>query len=399
MDKRLLKLNYNDAEPIAKEYFIEVSGLGPDAVNHRALLDEALSVLQNCKAGINLKAVIFPLPADCFFENSIHMTKSDYTCTAFQQILKEDVKAVYVYFLSLGECKSGIKNQAEQYYADLWANGFLEAGRQILREKIKESSEFEEGQYFISCPFGPGFYGMSPDKLTDMLSEIDDTMVGRMIDKDGNLPQEKLCGGFFLVTEGQGVLPSEECKDCIGHDQGCMFCGGKNLIPARETCMELLQSYGTPPHVIRHCKAVSDTAIRIAKALNENGMKLDIDLIEAATLLHDIARVEENHGVKGAAILEKKGYRQVAKLVKCHMFYATDPHKEKITEQDVLCLADRMVKEDQYVGLDIRMRSVLEKLIELGIDTDRVKHRLEENRLIKDRIEEIIGRPIDTLMK
>lgn len=259
--------------------------------------------------------------------------------------------------------------------------------------------EFEKGEYFISCPFGPGFYGMSPDKLTDMFSEIDDTMVGRMIDKDGNIPQEKLSGGFFLVTEGKGVLPAEECKDCIGHDQGCMFCGGKNIIPSRETCMELLQSYGTPPHVIRHCKAVSETAIRIAKALNEKGMDLDMDLIEASTLLHDIARVEENHGVKGAAILEKKGYRQVAKLVKCHMFYATDPHKEKITEQDVLCLADRMVKEDQYVGLDIRMRSVLDKLIELGIDTDRIKHRLEENRLIKDRIEKIIGRPIDTLMK
>ncbi|GAB1475326.1 hypothetical protein MASR2M70_01580 [Bacillota bacterium] len=399
MDKTLLKIKYKDAEPIARKYFIEISGLGADAANHRLLLDEALQVLQNCKDGINLEAVIFLLSKDCFFDSTIHMSKSDYTCTAFQQIAANDVEAVYVYFLSLGECKSGIKNQAEQYYADLWANGFLEAGRQILRDKIRESGKFSDGELFISCPFGPGFYGMPPDRLSDMLSEIEETMVGRMIDWDGNLPREKLSGGFFFVTGKRGVLPAEECRDCIGHDRGCMFCGGKNVIPSRKACLDLLNSYGTPSHVIRHCKAVSNTAVRIAKALNEKGANLDLALLEAATLLHDIARVEENHGVKGAAVLEKCGYRQVAKLVKCHMFYATDPFKEMITEQDILCLADRMVKEDQYVGLDIRMRSVLEKLIDLGVDTDRVRHRMEENRLIKDRIEEIIGKPIDTLMK
>ena len=126
---------------------------------------------------------------------------------------------------------------------------------------------------------------------------------------------------------------------------------------------------------------------------------MDITLLEAASLLHDIARVEENHGIKGAQVAEKHGYHQVAKLIKCHMFYATDPYKEKVTEQDLLCLADRMVKEDEYVGLEDRMKYVLDKLADAGIDTERVRNRLEENRLIKDKIEAIIGKTIDSLMK
>lgn len=81
------------------------------------------------------------------------------------------------------------------------------------------------------------------------------------------------------------------------------------------------------------------------------------------------------------------------------MFYATDPYKEKVTEQDLLCLADRMVKEDEYVGLEDRMKYVLDKLADAGIDTERVRNRLEENRLIKDKIEAIIGKTIDSLMK
>ena len=70
-----------------------------------------------------------------------------------------------------------------------------------------------------------------------------------------------------------------------------------------------------------------------------------------------------------------------------------------VIEPYPLFLADRMVKEDEYVGLEDRMKYVLDKLADAGIDTERVRNRLEENRLIKDKIEAIIGKTIDSLMK
>jgi len=399
MKNELIKLNYEEAEQIAKDCFIEASGLGVNAKTHKVLLDEALLVLKNCKPGINIAAVVTSLSPGSFRDDTIYLGSSRFTCTAFQQIPSKKVIRILAYLMSLGECKSQIRNHAEQYYADLWGNGFLEAGRQMLREKIRSNEGFIEENYYVSCSFGPGFYGMPLDKLSDMLIELDGSNIGLSVGENGKPTMEKFCGGFFFITSGKEVLPSDECRDCIGHERGCLFCGGKNVIPARETCMELLRSYETPPHVVRHCIAVCDVAVRIAKALTEKGEALDLTLLEAASLLHDIARVEENHGIKGAQVAEKHGYHQVAKLIKCHMFYATDPYKEKVTEQDLLCLADRMVKEDEYVGLEDRMKYVLDKLADAGIDTERVRNRLEENRLIKDKIEAIIGKTIDSLMK
>lgn len=399
MKEKIVKLNYEDAEPIARNYFIEVSGLNADKVYHEELLTEALQLLENCKPGIDLTAIIAPLNPDDFRDSSIFMGQIQFTCTAFQQIDPDRVNAIFVYLMSLGECSLGVNNLAEQYYADLWGDGFLEAGRQILREQIRIHEIHDVEQYHVSESFGPGFYGMPLDKLSDLYRELDGSKIGINAEMDGVSSKDKFSGGFFFITNGEGVLPTEECKNCIGHEGGCLFCGGKNLIPSQETCMELLRTYGTPLHVVRHCVAVSETAMRMGIALNENGETLDLSLVQASALLHDIARTEENHGVKGAIIAEKHGYHQVSKLIKCHMFYATDPYKNNITEQDLLCLADRMVKENKYVGLENRMKYVLDKLIATGVDTKRVRHRLEENRLIKERIEKVIGKSIDELME
>ncbi len=399
MEKHIIQLHYEAAESMAKEYFIQVSGLGADTEKHRELLAEGLQVLENCRSGLRMIAVLIPMDSKVFRDSTIFWGRSQFTCTAFHQISDQEVIGIFAYLLSLGECKSGVKNQAEQYYADLWGNGFLEAGRQLLRDEIKRMKAPDFGVFYVSGSYGPGFYGMPLSLLDDLVREMNGSSIGILSDQSGDDSHQKFCGGFFFITDREGVLPAEECRDCIGHEGGCLFCGGRNLIPSRETCMDLLCSYGTPPHVIRHCAAVSETAIRIARALMEKGEDLDLSLLEASCLLHDIARVEENHGVKGAILAEKQGYHQVANLIRCHMFYATDPYKSKITEQDLLCLADRMVMEDRYVGLDDRMQYVLDKLTAAGIDTERVRHRMEENRLVKERIEKIIDRPIDDLMK
>ncbi len=402
MKKTVIKLNYADAEPIARDCFLELSGLGANSKNHKELLAEGLQVLDSYKSHIDMAAVLLPLPPEAFRGNAVFMGKSQFSCTAFHQIPAGKVRGITAYLLSLGECKPVIESPVEQYYADLWANCFLEAGRRILREEIQRQETYNADNLYLSCSFGPGFYGMSPDRLSDMLAEVDGRVIGLSADSaggEGASRETKFSGGFFFITEDEGVLPIEECRDCIGHEGGCLFCGGQNLIPSRETCMELLRSYGTPLHVVRHCIAVSKTAVRMAEALVEKGLDLDIPLVETSALLHDIARVEENHGVKGAILLERQGYHQVAKLIKCHMFYATDPYKDRITEQDLLCLADRMVREDEYVGLENRMQYVLNKLIEAGRDVERVRHRLDENRRLKERIEEIVGKSIDELME
>ncbi|MEL7654493.1 MAG: HD domain-containing protein [Bacillota bacterium] len=171
-----------------------------------------------------------------------------------------------------------------------------------------------------------------------------------------------------------------------------------NKHPSREECFALLKEYHTPPHVIRHCVKVTETALKIGSALNEKGLKLDLDLIQGAGLIHDIARVEDKHWEIGAEIASNQGYDQEAEIIKVHMFYNCNPDDEIIDETDVICLSDRMVKEDEYVGLENRMQYILEKFKGNQEAIERIGERIKDNRAMIRRIEKILGRTIDSLM-
>ena len=80
--------------------------------------------------------------------------------------------------------------------------------------------------------------------------------------------------------------------------------------------MYFLRVYNTPPHVVRHCIAVTDAALKIANALNQHGYKLDLELIQGAGLLHDISRVKEKHWEVGARLVRNWGYVEEADINK-----------------------------------------------------------------------------------
>ena len=152
----------------------------------------------------------------------------------------------------------------------------------------------------------------------------------------------------------------------------------------------------TPTHVVRHCKGVSDAGVKIASALNDAGFSLDVELIRTAGLLHDMCRVKDNHGEVAAKILREEGYPEVAALIEHHMHYSFGDPK-KATETDILCLSDRLVLEDKYVGIDRRIDYLIHKK---GENPDRTARLLKSKELTKTYIhslEAIIGKSIDSL--
>lgn len=171
-----------------------------------------------------------------------------------------------------------------------------------------------------------------------------------------------------------------------------------NKHPSKEECFALLKEYNTPAHVVRHCIKVTDTALKISIALNKAGYHLNLELIQAAGLIHDIARVHDKHWDVGAEIALKNGYRQEAYIIRMHMFYISNPMKEKFEEIDIICLSDKMVKEDKYVGLDERMKYILDKFRGNQEATERIREGIADNRATIKRIERLIGTPIDSIM-
>lgn len=165
-----------------------------------------------------------------------------------------------------------------------------------------------------------------------------------------------------------------------------------------EEIENLYNIYKTPSHVIKHCKAVSETAKKIALSLNEKGYNFDVELIEKSGLVHDAARIKENHGIFIAEVLSKSGYIKEADTVREHMTYILNDF-EMLNETDIFCLGDRLVKEDRYVGLDERMNYVIEKAKIYGYES-HIPNILEGKKqaiIILNNIEKIIGCTMDSL--
>jgi len=59
-------------------------------------------------------------------------------------------------------------------------------------------------------------------------------------------------------------------------------------IPARNELLGMFKRYGVPGNIVLHCKTVEKVSVYIAKALQKKGVKLDIKLVEALSLVHDM---------------------------------------------------------------------------------------------------------------
>ena len=166
---------------------------------------------------------------------------------------------------------------------------------------------------------------------------------------------------------------------------------------SQDEILMLYVEFKTPPNVIRHCMAVATVAVTIAEALNEHGFDLDADLINAAGLTHDIARARARHWDVMADKLEDMGYMEESILVRNHMTGTGYNDVSKVNE--MVWLGDRLVKEDQYVGIDERFEYIIEKARSMGAE-DHIKDILESKvdmQRLLDQIQEVIGQSVDSL--
>ncbi len=80
---------------------------------------------------------------------------------------------------------------------------------------------------------------------------------------------------------------------------------------------------GTPSHVIDHCINVTKIALRIGSQLIFKGHEVDMRLVEAGALLHDIGRSkthEIDHAIVGAEIAREMGLpERLVRVIEVHV--------------------------------------------------------------------------------
>lgn len=170
-------------------------------------------------------------------------------------------------------------------------------------------------------------------------------------------------------------------------------------IPDIPEIMNILKKNNTPDRVIKHSGKVTDIALKLGRKLKDKGINVNLDMIKAAALLHDVSRVEENHALVGAEVIAAYGYPEISHIVSQHMTYNFSNQIENLTETDIVCIADRVVKEDQYVGFDARMTDVLKKFKDNPQAIKRISEKMKETKVFLTELEKFLDISIDEIAK
>ena len=142
-------------------------------------------------------------------------------------------------------------------------------------------------------------------------------------------------------------------------------------LPSREQALELLRKNHCSPKVIKHCRLVADLAFEIGSKLQEKGLKIDLKLIEAGALLHDIGRSKSHlvdHGVVGANIAESEGLPEpVLRIIKRHVGggitaqeakkfgWPKDVYEPVTLEEKIVSYADKLIDGSKRVPIDVEI--------------------------------------------
>ncbi len=170
-------------------------------------------------------------------------------------------------------------------------------------------------------------------------------------------------------------------------------------IPTEDECMALMTKiFRVENHIVEHCREVASVALALGKELNRNGCKMDLDLVSAAALLHDLARKKTYHAAAGAKILNELGYPRVAEVVGTHV----DIHiqdQDPVSAGEVVCLADKLVRGNCIVSLETRFKEKMARYANIPKAKTGIKKRLNNALRMKQRLEKIIGSPLEAVLQ
>jgi len=172
----------------------------------------------------------------------------------------------------------------------------------------------------------------------------------------------------------------------------------------KEFAMNLLKKEGASDDVIKHCIAVSNLAVEIAKKIEKKRkINIDLRLVEIGGLLHDLGRSKTHtikHGIEGAKILrslnlssdeDKIFIEKLARICERHIGAGIDKDEAimlglgekdylpETIEEKIVAHADNLIEGDKFCGIEKTIESFEKKL---GKGHKAVKRIVELNEYI-----------------
>jgi putative nucleotidyltransferase with HDIG domain len=140
----------------------------------------------------------------------------------------------------------------------------------------------------------------------------------------------------------------------------------KKRPPSRERCLRLMDQHGMLGNIVSHSLEVTRVALFLCEELNRKGQRIDPDQVEAASLLHDLAKTEclstkEDHAQQGYELLKKMGYDRIGQVVAQHIQIWKEGNPSCVSEEEVVNYADKRVCHDRIVSLETRFQDLKDR--------------------------------------
>jgi len=173
-------------------------------------------------------------------------------------------------------------------------------------------------------------------------------------------------------------------------------------IPSREECLRLMTESRMLQNIVEHSVEVARVALFLSRALNGKGQTINLELVEAASLLHDLTKTEclvtkEDHAKTGCVLLNAMGYERVAEVVGDHIVLSRTIPPLGVSEEEVVNYADKRVQHDKIVSLDERFRDLMERYGKGNRVSSQWKRLMEATFEVEAKIFSILGADPDDL--
>jgi putative nucleotidyltransferase with HDIG domain len=138
------------------------------------------------------------------------------------------------------------------------------------------------------------------------------------------------------------------------------------MIPTREECLKLMVQYRMLENIIDHSLEVAKVALFLSVELNKKGQRINLRLVEAASLLHDLTKTEclktkEDHAQTGSQLLKEMGYERVGEIVARHIWLGKEGDPSCVSEEEIVNYSDKRVMHDRIVSLEERFIDLKER--------------------------------------
>jgi molybdenum cofactor cytidylyltransferase len=170
-------------------------------------------------------------------------------------------------------------------------------------------------------------------------------------------------------------------------------------VPSVPECLTVLRDkFAVSQSIVAHSTTVARVALALARALNAAGNRLNLKLIAAAALLHDVAKGQPDHAAVAERLVKEMGYPAVARVVGAHTDVQVVPDAP-ISPQEIVCLADKMVQADSVVSVETRFGNSLQAYSGDPGAVDMVIRRKANILVVKGRVERALGSPVETVLQ